>query len=74
MTNKPSQEFLQEHFRKHDSLTLYKLDGTPMTIVKVYEPVLVVGKDEAYHFHSNKQLTEFCNKHGIITRPTITLG
>ena len=28
MSNKISKEFLQEHFRKHDSMTLYKPDGT----------------------------------------------
>lgn len=29
MATNAKQEFLQEHFRKHDSLTLYKNDGTP---------------------------------------------
>ena len=74
MTNKPSQKFLQEHFRKHDSLTLYKPDGTPVTIVKVYEPVLIAGQYESYRFRSNEKLAEFCNKHKIQARPTVTLG
>lgn len=69
-----TQEFLQEHFHKHDSITLYKPDGTPITIIKVYEPVLTVSQEEAYRFRSNAQLTEFCNKHRITTRPTITLA
>ena len=69
-----TKEFLQEHFRKRDSLTLYKPDGTPITIVKVYEPVLIAGQYEAYRFHSNEKLAEFCNKHKIQARPTITLG
>ena len=34
-----TQKFLQEHFRKHDAITLYKPDGTPVTIVKAYEAV-----------------------------------
>ena len=74
MENKVNKEFLQEHFRKHDSITLYKPDGTPVTIVKVYEPVLIVSRDEAYRFRSNERLTEFCNKHRITTRPAVTLA
>ena len=69
-----TREFLQEHFRKHDAITLYNQDGTPVTIVKVYEPVLIVSQDEAYRFRSNERLTEFCNKHRITTRPTVTLA
>lgn len=74
MTNKPSQKFLQEHFRKHDLLTLYKPDGTPVTIVKAYDPVLVVSPHESYRFKSHEKLTEFCNKHRITSHPTITIG
>ena len=69
-----TKEFLQEHFRKRDSITLYKPDGTPITIVKVYEPLLIAGQHEAYRFRSNEKLAEFCNKHKIQARPTITLG
>lgn len=69
-----TKEFLREHFLKRDSITLYKPDGTPITIVKVYEPVLIAGQYEAYRFRSNEKLTEFCNKHKIQSRPTITLG
>ena len=69
-----TQKFLQEHFRKHDVITLYKPDGTPVTIVKVYEPVLIVSRDEAYRFRSNERLTEFCNKHQITTNPAVTLA
>ena len=71
---KITQEFLREHFRKHDSLTLYKPDGTPMTFSKVYEPVLIVSQHEAYRFKNNERLAEFCNKHSISTHPIITLG
>ena len=69
-----TKEFLQEHFRKRDSITLYKPDGTPITIVKVYEPLLIAGQYEAYRFRSNEKLAEFCNKHKIQARPTVTLG
>ena len=34
MANKVKKEFLAEHFRKHDSITLYKPDGTPVTFGK----------------------------------------
>ena len=47
MATNVSREFLQEHFRKHDSITLYKPDGTPVTFVKVYEPVLIVSQYES---------------------------
>ena len=69
-----TKEFLQEHFRKHDAITLYKPDGTPVTIVKVYEPVLIVRQNEAYRFPSNERQTEVCHKHRITTRPTVTLA
>lgn len=46
MTNKVSKEFLQEHFRKHDSITLYKPDGTPVTISKQYSIMLRGGHAE----------------------------
>ena len=69
-----TKEFLREHFRKRDSITLYKPDGTPITIVKVYEPLLIAGQYEAYRFRSNEKLAEFCNKHKIQAHPTITLG
>ena len=74
MATEVTQKFLQEHFRKHDSLTLYKTDGTPVTIVKVYEPVLIAGQYESYRFRSKEKLAEFCNKHKIQAHPTITLG
>ena len=34
MVNEVKKEFLVEHFRKHDSITLYKQDGTPVTFSK----------------------------------------
>ena len=74
MATDVTKKFLQEHFRKHDSLTLYKPDGTPVTIVKAYDPVLVVSPHESYRFKSHEKLTEFCNKHRISTHPTITIG
>ena len=74
MATNVSREFLQEHFRKHDSITLYKPDGTPVTFVKVYEPVLTVSQYESYRFRNNERLAAFCNKHHISTHPIITLG
>ena len=71
---KITQEFLREYFRKHDSITLYKPDGTPVIFTKVYEPVLIVSNYEAYRFDNNERLAAFCNKHHISPHPTITLG
>lgn len=34
MVNEVKKEFLVEHFRKHDFITLYKQDGTPVTFSK----------------------------------------
>lgn len=69
-----TRTYLENHFRKHDSITMYKPDGTPVTFTKVYEPVLIVSQYEAYGFKNNERLAEFCNKHGISNHPTITLG
>ena len=73
MATKITKEFLQEHFRKHVSITLYKPDGTPVTFTKVYEPVLVVSQHEAYRFRDNERLAEFCNKHSIKAERTAFL-
>ena len=43
MTNNVTKEFLQEHFRKHDSITLYKPDGTAVTFRKQYNLVVKGG-------------------------------
>ena len=73
MTHTITQKYLQEYFDKHDSITMYKPDGTPITFTKVYEPVLVVSPHESYRFTTHEELTAFCNKHHISTHPTITI-
>ena len=69
-----TKEFLRNHFRKHDTLTLYKPDGTPVTIVKDYDIIFTASQHECYRFQNHDRLTEFCNKHRINTRPTITIA
>ena len=34
METKITKEFLQDYFRKHETLTLYKPDGTPVSFTK----------------------------------------
>ena len=43
MVNEVKKEFLAEHFRKHDSITLYKQDGTPVTFSKQHHIRLYGG-------------------------------
>ena len=67
------KDFLQNHFRKHDTLTLYKSDGTPVTIVKGYDIIFTASQYERRRFKNVDRLTEFCNRHRISAHPTITI-
>lgn len=67
-----TREFLQEHFRKHDSITLYKDDGTPVTIAKKHK-VILEGGYQRFTFRDYDGLTAFFNKHRFCLKPTITV-
>lgn len=43
MGTRITKEFLQEHFRKHNSLTVYKTDGTPVTFEKRHKIAMCGG-------------------------------
>ncbi len=73
MATNAKQEFLQEHFRKHDSLTLYKDDGTPVTITKKYN-VILQGGHHRFTFKDCGKLADFFNKHHFSLKPTITVS
>ena len=71
MATNVSREFLQEHFRKHDSLTLYKPDGTPVTFRKQYNIVLH-GGHRMFKFKDYDSLMAFYRKHSLCLKPVIT--
>ena len=53
-----TKEFLQEHFKKYDSITLYKPDNTPVTIFKQYNIVLQGGHSK-FTFTDYESLVSF---------------
>lgn len=73
MANKVSKEFLQEHFRKHDSITLYKPDGTPVTFRKQYNIMLRGGHTEI-EFKSYDEFMAFYKKHHLSLKPAVIYG
>ena len=72
MTTELNQKYLQEHFNKHDTLTLYKPDGTPVTFRKQYEYVLC-GGGSTFRFEDFDALKAFFQKHNISQTPSITV-
>lgn len=73
MANKVSKEFLQEHFRKHDSITLYNQDGTPVTFRKQYSIMLRGGHAEI-EFKSYDEFMAFYKKHHLSLKPAVIYG
>ena len=73
MANKVSKEFLQEHFRKHDSITLYTTDGAPVTISKQYSIILRGGHTES-EFKSYDEFMAFYKKHHLSLKPAVIYG
>lgn len=73
MTNKITKQFLQEHFRKHDSITLYKADGTPVTFTKQYNYVLN-GGHRRFVFKDYESLVAFYKKQHLCLKPVIAIG
>lgn len=72
MTNNVTKEFLQEHFRKHDSITLYKPDGTAVTFRKQYN-LVVKGGGFRGDFKTYDELTDFCRKRRLCLKPVINV-
>lgn len=73
MTNKITKAFLQEHFRKHDSITLYKADGTPVTFAK-HHNLVVNGGHHSFMFKTYDDLLDFYKKHHLCLKPVINIG
>ena len=70
MATNVTKEFLQEHFRKHDSITLYKPDGTPVTISKQYKIMLRGGHAEI-EFKSYDEFMDFYKKRHLSLKPAV---
>ena len=73
MANRITKEFLQEHFRKHDSITLYKADGTPVTFAK-HHNLVVNGGHHRITFKTYDELMAFYQKHHLCLKPVINIG
>lgn len=72
MATDVTKEFLQEYFRKHDSITLYKQDGTSQTFGKQYEVVLRGGHTK-FVFKDFDEFTDFFNKRHLCLKPVIDI-
>ena len=72
MANKVSKEFLQEHFRKHDSITLYRQDGTAVTFTKQYN-IIMHGGYSKLTFENYDELMEFYRKRHLCLKPVISV-
>lgn len=73
MTNKITKQFLLEHFRKHNSIILYKPDGTPVTFTKQYNYVLN-GGHRRFMFKDYESLVAFYKKQHLCLKPIIAIG
>ncbi|MGN0619421.1 MAG: hypothetical protein ACI4J7_10430 [Ruminiclostridium sp.] len=67
-----TKEFLQEHFRKHNSLTVYKNDGTPVTFEKKYR-IAMCGGNCKITFKTCDEFTDFFNTRGLYLNSVITI-
>lgn len=68
-----TKDVLQEHFRKHDSITLYKPDGTPVTFRKQYSLVLN-GGHQRLEFSDYDAFLAFYEKYQLRLKPVTITG
>ena len=72
MTTKITKEFLQEYFRKHDSLTLYRKDGSSFTFSK-HHRVVLRGGGSKFTFDTYDDLMAFYEKQHLCLKPVLTI-
>lgn len=72
MDTRITRELLQEHFRKHNSLTVYKNDGTSVTFEKQYK-IAMCGGSCKLTFKTYDEFMSFYNKHGLCLNSVITI-
>ncbi len=68
-----SKDFLQEHFRKHDTLILYKPDGTPITFSRQFYLVLN-GGHQHQEFKDYDAFLAFYGKQRLRLTPATIVG
>ena len=72
MKKEITKEFLRDHFRKHDTLTLYGVDGTPVTFTK-QRKYAVEGGCHKFTFDTCEGLAEFYLKQHLSMTPNIDI-
>ena len=73
MASELKKEFFQEHFSKHDTITLYKPDGTPVTFSKKAN-YAVSGGGMKYTFKDYDHLVAHYLKYNLSMTPVIEVG
>jgi hypothetical protein len=73
MDTKITKKDLQEHFRKHDTLTLYKPDGTTISFTKHFTLALSGGYSK-FTFNTYDELLAFYHKKHLNQKPHIDIG
>lgn len=68
-----TKNFLQEHFRKHDTITLYKKNGTPVTFSKQFYLVLN-GGHHRLAFKDYDEFLAFYKKQRLSHKPATIMG
>lgn len=68
-----TKHYLQEHFRKHDSITLYKPDGTSVTFSRQFRLVLN-GGHQHMEFKDYDSFLAFYGKHRLRLTPITIVG
>ena len=72
MKKEITKEFLREHFRKHNTLTLYEVDGKPIIFTKQRKYV-VEGGCHKFTFDTCEGLAEFYLKKHLSMTPNIDI-
>lgn len=72
MATEIKKELLQEHFRKHDSIILYKSDGTPVTFAKQYT-ITLCGDGTKIVFKNYDEFIGFYKEKHLSLKPSITI-
>ena len=73
MDTKITKKDLQEHFRKYDTLTLYKPDGTTISFTKHFTLALSGGYSK-FTFNTYDELLAFYHKKHLSQKPHIDIG
>ena len=68
MVNEVKKEFLVEHVRKHDSITLYKQNGTHVTFSKQHH-IRLYGGHRNLVFKDYDEFLAFCKKQNLRQKP-----